>query len=76
MSGRSYNSVGAGAKPRLGKCYAVDIESRPGGHQSASKVDASVDIPKVARPGGYGTNTGSAPGMPPKAARPGGAQGA
>ncbi len=75
MNGRSYNSVGAGDKPKLGKCYSVDIKSRPGGHQSGDGVKISTDIPKAARPGGYGKNTGPVPGMPPKAARPGGSQG-
>jgi hypothetical protein len=75
MNDRSYNSVGAGAKPRLGSCYSVDIKSRPGGHQSGDKVNAAVDIPKVARPGGAQGGGLKSPGTPPKAARPGGAQG-
>ena len=75
MKARSYNSVGAGEKPRLGKCSSVDIESRPGGAQSAAGVKIVTDIPKVARPGGYGTDAGAVPGNPPKAARPGGVQG-
>jgi hypothetical protein len=70
----SYNSVGAGAKPRLGKCSAVDMESRPGGAQSLASVKVSADIPKAARPGGA-TKTVTSGGAEPKAARPGGAQG-
>jgi len=75
MNGRSYNSVGAGNKPKLGKCYSVDIKSRPGGHQSADKVNAVIDIPAAGRPGGAQGGGLKSPGEPPKAARPGGAQG-
>lgn len=75
MNSRSYNSVGAGDKPRLGKCRSVEVESRPGGAQSAEKVNVVVDIPKVARPGGAQGGGLKSPGEPPKAARPGGAQG-
>lgn len=71
MKGRSYNSVGAGATPKLGKCSSIFKESRPGGPQSAGSVKVSTDIPKVARPKSV---PASSP-QPPKVARPGGAQG-
>jgi len=75
----SYNSVGAGALPKLmnGKaCDCTDSTSvgRPGGAQSLASVKVSTDIPKVARPGGA-TKTVMSGGAEPKAARPGGAQG-
>jgi hypothetical protein len=78
MAKGSYNSVGAGETP---KCYHgktpsfVMNEVKDGGGQSFASVKVSTDIPKVARPGGYGKSTGSSAGAPPKAARPGGAQG-
>ena len=74
MKARSYNSVGAGEKPKLG-VVAVDNPSRPGGVRSFSGVKVSTDIPKVARPGGYGKGMGPSAGSAPKAARPGGSQG-
>lgn len=75
MAGRSYNSVGAGEKPKLGYCKSVLVESRPGGPQSAKSVKVDTSIPKVGRPGG--AQGGARPaGAPPKAARPGGRQSA
>lgn len=72
---RSYNSVGAGETPKMG-CgdNCCPEPARPGGPQSAASVVVSTDIPKAARPGGYGTNAGPSAGLPPRAARPGGAQ--
>lgn len=66
MKARSYNSVGAGATPKLGPCDCTDNPARPGGNQSASSVKVSTDIPKVARP----KSIPSASPQPPKAARP------
>jgi hypothetical protein len=71
----SYNAVGAGATPKLGYCKSVMNEVRPGGGQDFSPVKVSTDTPKSAPSSGYGKKMGSAAGMPPKAARPGGPQG-
>lgn len=72
---RSYNSVGAGEKPKMG-CgdNCCPEPSRPGGGQSFDKVVISTDIPKFGRPGG-GEKDVVASGEPPRAARAGGAQG-
>lgn len=75
MAGRSYNSVGAGEKPKLGYCKSVLVESRPGGPQSAKSVKVDTAIPKVARPGGSQGGARKAA-SPPAAARPGGSQSA
>lgn len=75
MKSRSYNSVGAGDKPRLGKCKSVEMESRPGGAESTAGVKVVTDIPKSG-PGGAQGGGLKSPGQPPKAARPGGNQGA
>jgi len=75
MAKGSYNSVGAGDTPKLGVCYSVDVKSRPGGSgRSFDSVTVTTDIPKIARPGGYGTDMGTVPGSPPVVAGPGGAQ--
>lgn len=71
---RSYNSVGAGDKPKLGYCSSVDVKSRPGSGQSLDSVKVSTDIPAFARP--TGVDAISAPAAEtPAAARPGGNQG-
>jgi hypothetical protein len=73
MAKSSYNSVGAGETPKLGACKSVYVKSRPGGSgRSFDGVTVTADLPKVARPSGYGKDMGSAPGEAPKAARPGG----
>lgn len=72
MKGRSYNSVGAGETPRLGRSKQIEGTGRPAAAQGTSKVKVATDIPKVARP----SRLPKAAGQPPKAARPGGAQGA
>jgi hypothetical protein len=78
MAKGSYNSVGAGETPNCfhGKTPAfMEHEVSVGGGQDFAPVTASVDVPKVARPGGYGKDMGKVPGSAPKVARPGGAQG-
>ena len=77
MMNRSYNSVGAGDRPKLtdGKCGCTD-PARPGSGQSASGVKVGQDIPKVGRPGGPQGGGLKSAGSPPKAARPGGRQSA
>ena len=74
MAKGSYNSVGAGDTPRLGGCSFIEGEAHDGGDQTFSAVVVSTDIPKVARPGGYGTSMGAVPGEAPKAAAPGGSE--
>ena len=75
MAKGSYNSVGAGETP---KCYHGKAPSfmvndvQDGGGQSFSPVTVTTDLPKAARPGGYGKDMGKVPGSAPKAARPGG----
>lgn len=76
MAKDSYNSVGAGAKPRLmhGKapsCIFNDVQD--GGQEGMGHVKVSVDIPKAARPGGS-TQMPQSAGSIPQAARPGGSQ--
>lgn len=75
MAKHTYNSVGAGETPKLGGCSFIEGEAHDGGNQTFSGVVISTDIPKVARPGGYGKDMGSVPGQPLKSARPGGNQG-
>lgn len=74
MAKGSYNSVGAGETPKLGGCSFIEGEAHDGGNQTFSSVVISTDIPKVARPSGYGTDMGSVPAPSLKAARPGGSQ--
>lgn len=74
MASRSYNSVGAGETPKLGGCSFIEGEAHDGGSQTFAAVTVSTDIPKVARPSGYGKDMGSTPGGEMKAARPGGSQ--
>lgn len=77
MAKGSYNSVGAGETP---KCYHGKAPSfmvndvQDGGNQGFGSVKVTTDLPKVARPSGYGVDMGSASGAPLEAARPGGAQ--
>ena len=78
MAKGSYNSVGAGEAPKCfhGKTPSfVQNEVAPGGGQAFASVSATIDLPKVARSGGYGKDMGKVPASAPKAARPGGAQG-
>lgn len=70
----SYNSVGAGETPKLGGCSFIEGEAHDGGNQTFSAVVISTEIPKVARPSGYGKNMGSVPAPSLKSARPGGNQ--
>lgn len=74
MKSRSYNNVGAGVTPKCGvNGGSIEGTPRPGTIDSihnVASVKVSTDIPRAARPGGYGTKTGSAPGMPPKTAGP------
>lgn len=73
MAKGSYNSVGAGETPKLGKCKSVEMECRPGGAQSLASVKVTTDIPKAGRPGGA-TAMPKPAGAAPKVARPGGSQ--
>ena len=78
MAKGSYNSVGAGETPKLynGKAPSFMMNDvQDGGNQGFGHVTVSTDLPKVARPSGYGKDMGKVPGAAPKAARPGGNQG-
>jgi hypothetical protein len=71
---KSYNSVGAGETPKLGYCKSIEGEAMDGGAQTLSGVKVTTEIPK-AGPGSAQGGSMRAPGEPPKAAAPGGAQG-
>lgn len=76
MAKGSYNSVGAGETPKLGKSGCMQNTARPGsGGRSFDAVKVTTDLPKVAPSSGYGKDMGKVPGSAPKVARPGGSQG-
>ncbi len=70
----SYNSVGAGETPKLGKCDSIMGEAMDGGAQTLSGVKVSTDIPKAGPGSAQGGGLRAAE-QPPKVAAPGGAQG-